>query len=147
MMIKSREHKLNRIGHKSYKLLCVSLLILFVVFSSCAVRKGLQYLLLGDSMSNTFSGKTSKVILILSDQADNFSTTCQNLVDTKSDLFSLVLQHDSGNANFPALYFLLPAFLLPLPIVFKASSQLPVPYSLQRWPQLSLFLQNRLLLI
>lgn len=134
-MRKPIEYKLNRINLKGYRLLSACLLIMLVVLSSCVVRKGIQYFLSNDTVSSYMqSGKMTKI-------------ACQKLSDTKTDLLSFASQHNSGNAFFIALYCLLPAFLISLFTVFKDNLRLPVPYSLLHWPQLPLFLQNRLLLI
>ncbi|SMC89629.1 hypothetical protein SAMN04488101_1058 [Pedobacter nyackensis] len=141
------EYKLNRINLKSYKLLSACLLIILVVLSSCAVRKGIQHFLSTPPLSNMQTGKPNKTGLTANGKLDALSTTCEKLTDAKDNLLSFVSQHNSGNETFMVLYFVLPAFLISLLAVFNNHLQLPIPYSLLRWPELSLFLQNRLLLI
>jgi len=141
------EYKLNRINLKGYRLLSACLLITLVVLSSCVVRKGIQYFLSNDTVSNMQNGKMAKIGLNPNGQLNALSAACEKLSDTKNDLLSFTSQHNSGNAFFIVLYCLLPAFLISLFTVFKDNLRLPVPYSLLHWSQLPLFLQNRLLLI
>jgi hypothetical protein len=146
-MKKSMEYKLNRINLKSYKLLSACLLIILIVLSSCAVRKGIQHFLSTPPLSNTHSGKMNKTGLTANGKLDVPSTACEKLTDAKDNLLSFVSLHNSENETFMVLYFVLPAFLISLLAVFSDHFQLPIPYSLLRWPKLSLFIQNRLLLI
>lgn len=127
-------YKLNSINLKSYKRLSACLLIFLIVLSSCGVRKGIQYFLSNDTVSSMQSGKLNKII-------------CEQRLDTKTNLHSLVSQHDSVNSTSTLLYLLLPAFLISLITIFNGNLQLPVPESLLHCIQLPLFLQNRLLLI
>lgn len=131
---------------KSYRFLSVCLLIFLIILSSCAVKRGINYFLSGQTSDYTAPGKTAKPILVYK-QAVSFYADCKVLFDAKNDLASVAKPQALVNTVTPFLYFILPGFLISLLLVFKDHVKLPVPYALLNWSALPLFLQNRLLLL
>lgn len=146
-MRRTNQHDFYSFKLSGYKLLSVCLLIILVTISSCAVRKGLQYLFSGEAPSTTLSGKAVKASLATSPNVNVLNFFCEQVEKSKDALIPTFNAHSSGTSKVPLYFILIPAFLISVFSLYKDHTYLPVPCALLNWPQLPLFLQNRLLLI
>lgn len=146
-MKKTNRHHFNSFKLNSYKLFGICLLIFLISISSCGVRKSLIHFFSAD-VSLVMPGATPGKARLFTDQNISvWNNICTQFEEAKSSLISGIDVQRSVAATVLLYFTLVPAFLISVLLFYKDHQHLPVPYSLQNWPQLPLFLQNRLLLI
>lgn len=146
-MKKTNRHHFNSFKPNGYKLVGICLLIFLISISSCGVRKSLAHLF-SQEASLAIPGTTPGKVRLFPDQNISvWNSTCTQFEEVKSSLISGIDAQRSTAATLLLYFTLVPAFLISVLLFYKDHNHLPVPYSLQNWPQLPLFLRNRLLLI
>lgn len=146
-MKKTNRQHFNSFKLNGYKLLGICMLIFLITISSCGVRKSLAHLFSQES-SFVIQGTIPGKVRLFPDQTIAvWNTSCTQFEEGKSSLISGIDVQRSTAATLLLYFTLVPAFLISVLLFYKDHNHLPVPYSLQNWPQLPLFLRNRLLLI
>lgn len=144
--------KTNRRHFNSFKtdgnmLLGICLLIFLIVISSCGVKKSLQHIFSGEPSSAISMATPGKARLFADQNISVWNSSCNQFEEANKSLISSLNAQHSATATVLLYFTLVPAFLISVFSFYKDHIHLPVPISLRNWPQMPLFLQNRLLLI
>lgn len=132
---------------KGARPLAVFLLLFIYLFSSCTIRKGIQSFFSGTVSQRAGTNKLMKNLMarpvqLITGQADCLSANLNSSAD------ELSFKPASLKTSIVMLFaFILPGFILSLPVPLKKYTELPRPESQLRWSVIPLFLQNSLLLI
>lgn len=142
----------RRLMVKGLRSLSLCFMIVFCLFSSCVVRKGIQSFFPGTALESLDFGKTASPLTANPSSLSripsvNTVTDCKSAGEKSETMISF--SHDGvyKSSVISLLFFILPSFLYSLRLWTKDRYDLLQPYSRMKWPDIPLFLRNRLLLI
>lgn len=129
------------------RILAFSLLLTLCLPSSCALKQGLAYFFSASVFEQPARIKTVKTIAPLQVNFESGTVNCKVYYSLRETAQLRSGASAKTIAMLPFLFFILPGFLISLAAARKRPGRLPIPYAWFRGAKVSVFLQNRLLLL